>query len=45
MQEAAIGTHRVFYGRVAAITHGPGEGPLVYAHRRFCAAVPHAHVY
>lgn len=42
MQETTIGTHRVFFGRVTAITHGSGEGPLVYADRRFCAAVPHA---
>jgi flavin reductase (DIM6/NTAB) family NADH-FMN oxidoreductase RutF len=42
MQEASIGTHRIFYGRVAAVTHGTGEGPLVYAHHNFCTAVPHA---
>jgi flavin reductase len=41
LQESAIGTHRIFYGRVVAITHGGGEGPLVYAHRSFYAAVPH----
>lgn len=42
MEQATIGSHRVFYGLVAAITHGSGETPLVYAQRRFCAPVPQA---
>lgn len=42
LQESAVGTHRVFFGRVHAATHGSGTGPLVYADRRFCAAVPHS---
>jgi flavin reductase len=41
MRQDSLGTHRILYGRVVAINHGAGAGPLVYAHRGFCTAVPH----
>jgi flavin reductase len=40
LEQTTVGMHCVIYGRVLDVTTGPGTGPLIYAGRRFCAAVP-----